>query len=195
LRDCGSINILLQQQQNDFRYDGQGEMTSFMIKRYGELRCLSFYSNYPFTLDNRNFKCLIQAYYVFLAGCDAILVNALLNAKTVDDIKKLGSSLIGGRCIKVFKRRWKFLDVKRFLYRAIRAQLEQNPIPRIVLFATRFDLDIFSEEADKVIGVAPDGVGFNLCGLLLMELREHLQGRPRTPELQRRLDFIQGILR
>lgn len=170
-------------------------MTLFTIERYGELRCLSFYSNYPFILDNRNFKCLIQAYYVFLAGTDGILVNSLLHATKVSEIIKLGYPLIGGRCIKVFKRRWKFLDVKRFLYRALRAQLEQNSIPRIVLFATRFDLNILSEEGDKVVGVASDGVGFNLCGLLLMELREHMQGRPRTPEIQRRLDFIQTILR
>lgn len=166
-----------------------------MIERHGELCCLSFYSNYPFVLDNRKYKCLIQAYYVFLAGDDGILVHGLLNAAKISEIKKLAYSLIGGRCVKVFKRRWKFLDVKRFLYRAMRAQLEQNPIPRIVLFATKFELKILSEEGDKVVGVAPDGNGLNLCGLLLMELREHLQGRPRTPELQRRLDFIKGCLR
>jgi len=159
----------------------------------GPLCCLSNYSTYPFIINNVRYISVIQAYYVYLAKNDRLLVAELMKAKTDNDILMIehrNGIFSRAGIIDIHRKRYDYLATKQYLYKVLRAKLEQNYLVKAVLFATKNE-DIFIRNGnDRIIGIGNDGFGLNLCGVILMELREHLNGRPRTTKIQSLYDSI-----
>jgi len=141
---------------------------------------------YPFVYNNVRYLSVIQAYYASFVEDK----RAIQKATTVALIEKTCASVsrIYG-VIQMHKRRSSYLETKRILYNILRAKFEQNPIAKILLLATRSDWYLQIDCGSDVV-IGSSGFGLNLSGLIMMELREHLAGRPRTPLLQQCYDMV-----
>lgn len=157
------------------------------IKSYGPLCGLSIHSTaYPFIVNGCRYISILQAYYVWLVG-NTPLRKVLLSCSSGFDILEAAIP-IKRNYLSVVSKRCNYFEMRQVLYTLLRAKFEQNPNAKTVLFATRSDWYL-SIAGDEVIGIGA-GHGLNLSGLIMMELREHLAGRPRTPLLQRDFDVV-----
>jgi predicted NAD-dependent protein-ADP-ribosyltransferase YbiA (DUF1768 family) len=164
----------------------------FTISVSGPLCGLSLQSiAYPFIYNGVRYLSVIQAYYAsFLKDKPTILKGT-----TVALIEKACQPQFY-RIIEIHKKRGCYFETKRILYNILRAKFEQNPIAKILLLATKSNWYLRVDcGSDSVIGIGSTGFGLNLSGLVMMELREHLSGRPRTPLLQERYDAVLRRLR
>lgn len=159
------------------------------INPTGPLCGLSNYSTaYPFIIDGCKYVSIIQAYYAWLARDNILLKHAIMEQYLTAQ-HQVFASILKRNYLTVVRKRCNYFDVRRVLYNFLRAKYEQNPNAKTVLLATRADWYL-SLSGDEILGVGNSGYGLNLSGLILMELREHLAGRPRTPALQRDFDAV-----
>lgn len=159
------------------------------IKSTGLLCGLSNHSTaYPFIVNGCKYISVLQAYYVWLAGDNLMLKKVLLSCSSGFEVLEAAIP-IKRNYLSVVRRRCNYFELRQVLYMFLRAKFEQNPNAKIVLLATRADWYL-ALAGDEVIGVGGSGHGLNISGLIMMELREHLAGRPRTPLLQRDFDTV-----
>lgn len=158
------------------------------IKSAGPLCGLSNHSMaYPFIINGCKYVSVLQAYYVWLSGDNQMLKKVLLSCSSGFEVLEAAIP-IKRNYLSVVRKRCNYFDLRRVLYMILRAKFEQNPNAKTLLLATRSDWYL-SIAGDEVIGIGA-GHGLNISGLIMMELREHLAGRPRTPLLQRDFDAV-----
>ena len=159
------------------------------IEPSGPLCGLSIHSTaYPFIINGCKYMSVLQAYYVWLAGDNLMLRKVLLSCTSGFEVLEAAIP-IKRNYLSVVSKRCDYFELRRVLYMLLRAKFEQNPNAKTVLLATRADWYL-SVSGDEVIGCGSTGHGLNISGLIMMELREHLAGRPRTPLLQRDFDAV-----
>jgi len=138
---------------------------------------LSNYSQTPFKYNKYHYKTALHAYYSYLNRYN---IKNILSSKTIEELQEqVGFETYKKAASLLYHKKWFDFSKTVETVRAILCiKLLENPTVKHVLLQTGDAYLRIINGSDLVLGTGKSRLGYNLTGILLMEIREHLRYRP-----------------